>query len=319
MSDKKYKTEFAFSFDEIGKKIKDTVNSLVNMDDVEIKQASFNANLDEATTAQVKLDLGVSELSVSALPTDSDQLITAEMQYVGEVTFETSGDTEKTVHLAQKRGAHDIVGSIKRTMKSMSQRQDLHANIALSPNIPLKLDIDAGIAPSTLDLSQLQLTGLDLDCGVGTLYLNLPESHDNYHVSVDSGVGSTRVNVPANTNLNLDINGGVGSVSLNLPENVAARLTVNGGIGGVKVTDHFENVQKQGDFLSKGGIWETAGFAVAEKQVFVNFKGGVGQFSVSVGSELEPEEKPKAKRKRKSKVQVPITHSDSDESPDINA
>lgn len=318
MSEKKYKTEFAFSFDEIGKKINNAINSLVNTDDVKVKQATFNANLEDATTAHVKLEVSMSEFNVSALPSDSNQLINAEMDYIGEVTFEVSGEAEKTVNLTQKRSARDIVGSIKRAMQSKSGRERLNADIALSPNIPLNLEIDAGIAPSTLDLSQLQLTGLDLDCGVGTLYLNLPEHNDKYHASIDSGVGSTTVNLPANTNLNLDIHGGVGSVRLNLPENVAARLVVNSGIGGVKVSDHFEHTQKQGEFFGKGGIWETAGFSVAEKQVFINFNAGVGQFTVSVGDDITPEETSKPKRKRKSKVHVPISHDDSD-SPEINA
>jgi hypothetical protein len=125
---------------------------------------------------------------------------------------------------------------------------------------------------------------------------------------------------PDSTATHLNINAGVGTVHLYLPENVAARLTVSGGIGGVNIPDYFQKVQKGDEFLTKGGIWETAGFAVAGKQVIVDFSGGVGHFGVHVGELPDEPEKPKEKPKRQGKVKVNINvDTDDDDTPEVNA
>jgi len=304
MSDKKYKTEWSFSFDDIGKKINDTINSIVNDESVEVQEAHFEAELDGAQSAKIQVDLGLSLLNIAALDADSTQLATVDMTYVGDVQFDVNGEAEKTVSLTQKHPKRDVVGSLKRAVKSMSMREDIKAELRLSPAVPLSLDIDAGVAPSTVDLTGLTVTSIDLDCGVGTMNLTLPHSDTDYRASIDSGVGSTDIAVPDGTPLHLDINAGVGSLNLYLPDNVAARLTINGGLGGVSIPDYFDKVQSGDEFLTKSGVWETAGFAVAEKQVFVDFAGGVGNFKVRVGE--KPAEKVKAKRKSKGKVKVNI-------------
>ena len=294
MSDKKYKTEWSFSFDDIGKKINDTINSIVNDEGVDVQEAHFEAELDGAQSAKVNVDLGLSLLNVSALDADSTQLATADITYVGDVQFDVSGEAEKTLNLTQKHPKRDVVGSLKRAVKSMSMREDIKAELRLSPAIPLNLDIDAGVAPSTIDLTGLTVNSLDLDCGVGTMNLTLPHSDTDYRASIESGVGSTDIVVPDATPLHLDINAGVGSINLYLPDNVAARLTVNGGLGGVSIPDYFDKVQSGDEFITKSGVWETAGFAVAEKQVFVDFSGGVGNFKVRVGGKTSRKSKNKA-------------------------
>lgn len=288
MPEKQYKTEWSFSFDKVGQKFSDMVGSINN--DEEIKHAHFEEPVNGTSTANIALNLSVGRTTVSMLE-NPNLLFEADVAYVGEMEFAVSGDDEKTIKLGQKKMTDSVMGAFKRTLRSVSNRGDIHWDVRLNPSVPLKLSIDGGVGTSEIDLSSLNLTRLTMDGGVGSNIIKLPATGKGYHVTIDGGVGGTMIEIPENAAVDVDIDGGVGGVKVNLPHTAAVRVTVDGNLGGVHIPKQFKRVKENDDFIGRSGVWETPGYAVAGQQVAINFKGGVGSLSVRMIGEPEAEEK----------------------------
>ena len=72
----------------------------VYLGEMEVKHDQFSAPIGEATSARVNLDLSFEPTTVDALPS-SDDLIAADLDYVGDIIFQVSGERQKTVSLSQ--------------------------------------------------------------------------------------------------------------------------------------------------------------------------------------------------------------------------
>src|SRR5262249_35744370 len=149
----------------------------------EIKHGEFSEPLGNAKSARVRIDFSVGEATINPLNA-SDNLLEADLTYVGDVELKATGDTEKVVHLSQAagaaewfRGAAGLVGSGQR----------LRWDIELTPHIPLNLDLHSGAGRSNFDLSDLQLTGLNIASGAGELTVSLPAGQ--YSTRISGGVG----------------------------------------------------------------------------------------------------------------------------------
>jgi len=279
MSEEKQKrvVEWSFSFGDLGDSINQTLRKLGV--DEEVKSAHFSESLGGATSAIVHLDLSTGKMIVRALA-ESENLIAADVRYIGEMVFNVSGDAEKTVRLGQKN-IPSVLAPFKDLLGKIANHDDLRWEIGLSPNLLLDLNIHGGVGLSKLDLSGLQLKRLNLDSGVGEIQLSLPVMPQSYRVDIDGGVGETTVTIPEGAAIRMQVNGGVGSVKIRLPETAAARIEVQGGIGGAKLPGRFNRVKSGGDFISANGVWETSGFSLAQSQIFIKFKGGVGGLKVT--------------------------------------
>lgn len=278
IKDKKRTTEWSFSFEQIGESISQFFGSLKGGDG-ELKVEQFNVPLDDATSAVVELGMAIGQVDIYAL-TDSENLMEAEVAHVGEMEFEVSGAAEKKVKLQHKRQKGVISVPFKEAIGAISSRDDLRWKVGLAPQIPLRLELNAGVGASHLDLSGLNLVDLELDAGVGEIHLTLPATEASYKASVDSGVGSTVITIAENAALTLSVDGGVGSTVITIPEGAAVRVQGDSGLGGIQVPDHFIRVRKDDDFVSKSGVWETEGFAVASRQIVIKYDGGVGGLRV---------------------------------------
>jgi hypothetical protein len=276
MSEKKqYKTEFSFSFDQIGKKVGEMVDSLGG--DAEVQHGTFTEPLNSATAAFVSLDLSIGRTTINA-GSDDSMLFHADATYVGEMKFETSGEGERHIKMGQRGTAGAVFGGLKQALRSAGKKsEDLNWDIHLNPNVPLVLNIDGGVGQGIFDLSALTLTRLDLDSGVGENRITLPQSDTGYSVNVDGGVGETHLTVPESTSVQIAVDGGVGSIIVNVPADAAVRVVSDGTLGGVKVPKGFTRLnEKRDDFMDRNAVWETEGFALAEKQVEIEFDGGIG-------------------------------------------
>src|SRR5512145_3229539 len=69
-----------------------------------IKRGQFTAPLDEATSAEVKLNFSVAETTVQSA-TDPALLLDADLTYVGDIHFVNDGTTQKYVSLSQSGGS----------------------------------------------------------------------------------------------------------------------------------------------------------------------------------------------------------------------
>ena len=121
----------------------------------------------------------------------------------------------------------------------------------LTPDIPLRLKIDAGANESKFDLRLLHVRDLDIDTGASSTDVWLPEA-----------AGHTRV----------DIDAGAASVVLRVPDNVAARIRTEVALSSVSVD--------QQRFPRSGSVYESPGYASAENRVEIHAEGGVGSLTV---------------------------------------
>lgn len=301
MSDEKqYKTEFSFSFGSLGKSVSSLLESMGVGADAEIKEGFFSEAIDGAESAEVVLDLTVGHVTVRTLA-DSDNLIEAQVTYIGEIEFASRHDgLRKQVRLGQRQGS-EALKPIRDALGAFAKQDDLRWDIALSPNIPLDLVINSGVTANGLDLSGLQIASLKFNGGTGNTQIMLPTMGAQYPVSINSGTGEVKLDIAPGALVNLRLNngtgatqivvgngafidahitGGIGATSLELPAGVPARIKASSGLGKVSLPDHYVRTGGE-DFIATSGTWETADYAEADQRIQIRFEGGLGGFIIT--------------------------------------
>jgi hypothetical protein len=296
--EKRYQTEWSFSFAELGDRINEFVHSLgASGDEAAIITEHFSEPVGDATSARVRLDAPVGETTIKAGA--GDLLLDAEVTHVGEVKFAVIGETEKNVTLSQKSEAADWLRGIFGWIGSAGK---LRWDVALSPDLPIGLDIHSGVGKSTFDLSALQLTGLDVHGGTGESTVYLPSMESSYRAVINGGVGEIKVSVPANATLDLKLRAGTGQITLDVGENAdlnteikggvgqtdvrlaygaAVRVEARMGLGQVNVPSSFKRLSGTSGGIGGNGVWESPNFQTAERKITIRFDGGVGELNVS--------------------------------------
>lgn len=234
----------------------------------------FSAPLDDVDEADVDVRLSVGEASVRPLSADSDQLIDAELTYMGDIDFHVDGS-----RVVLKQTGDSGLKWINPATWFHNWDEGLPWRIGLSRRVPMRLALHGGVGETNADLAPLQVTHLTLRNGVGKMSVTLPDSGAPYEAAVDGGLGELRLALPNSTSLGLRIKGGVGEITLEAPLHAAVQLSARGGIGDVRLPDRMQRVAGgSSDFeLSKSGTWETPGFASAPVQIRIDYEGGVGE------------------------------------------
>jgi hypothetical protein len=204
---------------------------------------SISQELETAEQARVDIDMQIGTLYVDALSEGEDLLAS------GEINLSENED------LLQQFDLKDGVATL--TLKSRGQQYhpgwvfssgavpDKRWQISLNAEIPLNLHVDSGVGKTVLDLTGLNLIGLDLDTGVGEVTVILP----------GEGVFDVR------------IDGGVGQIEVRIPEGTPAIIRVDSGLG---------NVSLAGDFNQQGGAYTTFSYSQNEDAISIYLNGGVG-------------------------------------------
>ena len=296
--EKRYRTEWTFSFDKLNGEIGEFVKSWGVGDEEAIKQGEFVEPINGATSAQVRVDFAVGENTVHGL-TNLDNLFEADLTYVGEINFVTSGEAERVVALSQKSAPADWV---RNAIGWIGSKGNLHWDIGLATQVPLSLEIHAGVGKSNFDLHELQLTRATVYGGAGEIDVNLPNADAPYAVTIHTGVGEVDITIPdgatvdlnvhggvgkvelsvgAGAHVNVEITGGVGETSVRLADGTAARFEAEQGLGDLNFSRGFNRLSGSDEFVTKRGVWQTANFEGAERKVTVRYKGGVGALNVN--------------------------------------
>ena len=294
--EKNYKVEWSFSFEKLGDQIGDFFKSAGGAKgEEEIKHGQFSEPIGAATSARTRIDFSVGETTITALNT-SENLIEADLTYVGDVQLQATGETEKVVHLGQAAGAAEW---FRGALGWIGSGQRLRWDIALTPKIPLNLDLHGGAGRSNFDLSGLQLTALNIASGAGELVISLPSGE--YNARVSGGVGRSSLSVPAGAFVDLSvssgagevnlvvnegaaltarISGGVGATNVSIPAGVAVRLEARTGIGSISTGPQLKRITGSSSGWDKSGVWQTENFDGAERKIVIRFDGGVGALTV---------------------------------------
>ncbi|MBZ0294075.1 MAG: DUF5668 domain-containing protein [Anaerolineae bacterium] len=245
---------------------------------LDITVDEYSEPLGDAQSARVDLNMSVGEATVYALD-DSTALLDAEVAHVGDVVLVSSGESEKVVSLSQRD--EDVNFGVNWISSWIGNQQELYWNVGLNKNVLLNLKINSGVGSNQLDLSELQLTALNVSAGVGALNITLPAMPDSYDAAVNAGTGEIRVTIPDGAALRLDINGGVGEVTLDVPDDAAVRVTGSSGVGSINVPGNFERMDSNDDqVVGDRGVWETSGFDNADRQIIIEYDGGVGSLNI---------------------------------------
>jgi hypothetical protein len=239
----------------------------------EIQTESLSEPLGDASRAQVQLDLSIGEATVRAAQ-DSNNLITADVNYLGDLRFDVSGSGTRVVHLYNEN--QESTSFFTPFWDWGNDSRNLRWDINLTTAVPIDLQVNGGVGESTLDLSDLQLTNLDVNTGVGGVNVTLPAG--DYAVDISGGVGGTDIRIAEGAALNITVNAGVGGTTIDVPNGVAVRLDANGGLGGVDVPNGWERISGEND----NGVWQTADYASASAgaRITIDYNGGVGGLTI---------------------------------------
>jgi predicted membrane protein len=291
---KRDNVEWSFSFAELGEKIDEFVRSFGQSGEEAIKSAALNEPLGAAASARVRIDLPVCETYIHSAPADT--LINANLTYIGEINFTVTGETEKIVNLSQKAGPSDWMRGV---FGWIGSKGGLRWNIGLGTGAPLALDIHSGVGETKIDLTDVQVSDLNVYGGTGELDLVLPAG--TYAAKVSGGVGEFDVRVPAGATVDLDvragtgevdldigagaavnaiIKGGVGEFKVRVPAGAAVRVEATLGLGDVQLPPNFTRLSGENAMFSQQGVWQTADYDAAERKITLKFEGGVGGLRV---------------------------------------
>ncbi len=244
---------------------------------VEVKTANYAEPLGDAQSARVVLRAGVSEVTLRPL-TDSSNLFEADLTYIGDLTYDVAGGAQRMITLAQ-RGA--VQTSFNNAFGLFNPSAQLKWDVRLNPAVPLALEVSGGVGDTRLELMDFDLTVLNVSGGVGSLQLALPGSPARYSAQISGSTGDCDVRIEEGADLSLTINGGVGDVTITLPAGAAARVNARTGVGSLNIGGGLNRVSGSDDRgVGGSGVWETPGYAAADRRIDIEFNGGVGDLTV---------------------------------------
>ena len=156
-----------------------------------------------AEAVEVNIKMGAGELQVSG---GAQALMEADFTYRArrrppEVDYRVAG-SKGFLTVRQHRSGTVVFGSSRNEW-----------DIRLNSQIPADLKINLGAGESTLDLAEVVLRSLTVDMGVGEMKLDLRGRHDrDLDVTIDGGIGSGTIYLPAEAGARVRVDGGIGSV-----------------------------------------------------------------------------------------------------------
>ncbi len=206
-----------------------------------LERQRIEVPLGEASRGEIEIDFSVGRLEVGG-SAGRDQL--AE----GAVAVETGEELHSEARTEGDTIYYSLSSDIEdwRGIGFFGSWMDNRVwTLALNPQIPLTLSIDAGVGETEIDLSGLNVSELRLHGGVGRSEVTLPTE----------GGGT----------LELDL--GVGENVLLVPAGVGVRIVVEGGLAPVSAPSNYD----QSD-----GTYTSPNYASADSKVQVRISGGVG-------------------------------------------
>ncbi|MBI5651857.1 MAG: hypothetical protein HZC40_15685 [Chloroflexi bacterium] len=202
----------------------------------------INQALGDIKTATIELNAGASSVFVTALGSDTANLMEGKFAHPESTRIEK----KYSVNGTEGRLALNEEGNKITPLNASSSRWD----VALYAGIPLAIRVNGGIGNVNLDLGALTVTSLDINAGVGSVSALAPKT------------GATKIK----------INGGVGNATITIPPGVAAHIRADSGLGGIRIDETR--------FPKAGKIYESADFASAANKIEIEVDGGVGSVTI---------------------------------------
>jgi hypothetical protein len=175
-----------------------------------IESRPYAQTFDGAGSANVRLQFGSGNLTVGALDSAERNLASADFtgpsNFAPESTYRVRdgvGELAYTIH------------DIKFGLPVLRGDEATRMSVSLARNTPLALDMQGGAADSRIDLTQLQVTRLDLQTGVGNTRVRLPEAAGQTSVSVHGGITDLTFEVPQGVAADIHVSDAMASRQIN--------------------------------------------------------------------------------------------------------
>lgn len=195
--------------------------------------------LDGASQARVTVAPAVGSLRLTAM-SDPDGLISGSVRRVGNETVTTDYSVIDETANYSLRGTAGLFFTA-----TAAWTWDL----ALTPAIPIDLETSLGAGQSLIDLTNLDISALDVNLGVGETIVVLP-GEGTFEGRVNSAIGQTVIRVP--------------------PE-MAVRINADTGIANISVPSDFE---RQED------VYTSPGFDTADNRIELQVDQAIGNVEV---------------------------------------
>lgn len=208
----------------------------------EVQEEKRTIPMEDIANLNVELRMGAGELRLGGV---TDQLLDATFTYSPDdwqpsLVYSASGE-QATLTIEQPEDQDLNIGNYRYEWE-----------LLFNPDLPMALNIELGAGQGSIDLSQLQVTELDLNVGVGDVNLDLTGERP--------------------LTLEGSIAGGVGSLTVLLPAQVGARVSVSGGIGSIETSGLTE---------TEDGYVNDA-YSATDQSIILEIEGGVGEIDLQV-------------------------------------
>jgi hypothetical protein len=208
-----------------------------------VTQQSISQPLSGATSADVQISLGLGDLTIGPLANPGDTIAQGTIELGGNDRLERNYTVDNGVGRLTLTNA-----GVNWNWFGGSIGPRTHT-IYLNPTVPTSLKIDGGVGNSTLNLTDLNIRGFELNSGVGNIQVALPKS------------GTSQATV----------HGGVGEVFVTVPEGTGLRVHTTQGLGSNNFPANYRHA---------GEVYTSPGYDTATNRVNMEVTGGVGSFTV---------------------------------------
>ncbi len=208
-------------------------------------------DLGGATQAAVSVHFGAGQLSIGPLAQSSDGQLAA-------TTYSGPPDLEPQASYSAVGGTgqldYQVYGHGPSFMPFVGGPAEARMELNLSPNVPITaLNVQTGATNAHLDLSNLQVSNLEINVGAASTWVRLPA---------------------AAKTTNAHIAGGAAAITLEIPPGVGAQIRHRGGLSTVNVD--------QSRFPSVGdGLYRSADYLTAPNNVDISIETGVTSIQVN--------------------------------------
>ncbi len=222
--------DFSFDFDVV--------------DDGEIITETQNIHFEELE--EFKVDISVTIASLDLIG-KGDDLLDANFKYSNE-----SMKPEMKYISKAGKGYLSLKNKKTKNKNTSNNTWDLKFN----PNIPVNINIDAGVGEMDLDFSDINLRKAEISLGVGSTEIDLRGNYQN--------------------DVEIELNAGVGELTIYLPDNIGVEVNASKGIGDIS----FQNLEKN------GSNYYNSAYNESKTKIFLTVSAGIGSINLIVDKEL---------------------------------
>ncbi len=240
--------------------------TFTRLDVGELQEVRETVERQDAREARITVEMGAGELNIGA---GSANLMEAEFVYnVEDWQPEVAYEVSDGVGILNVRQAN-VEGTVGIPVGEITNRW----NLTFSDALPLEMHVTLGAGENRLSLTELDIRRLSLEAGAGDVTVDVGGALEE--LNVEAGVGELQVNLSAagrTADLNGTIQGGVGSTSLILPADVGVRVEVEQGLGGVNASG----------FNQDGDVYTNDVYGASGVNIELRVESGVGEVTLEL-------------------------------------